>query len=329
MLKNILLGLFDILESDKIPVSKQVRSIQGLNDNMSSTSSNASRHVSYAGNSMGQPSTPASNRQDNAPSFLPLAPLPTKESTLVSLSRSQSISMPSSPANGNDWYKIKSINSNVPASTNVRNEVTTELVDLILKCLRKIGEDESFLPLFKGVFTALSEVDENRFTRKLDGRGRDILFTGMIVRMIRYLTEYVSIMIICDDVQWADSASIRVLETIHDACPRALMMLATRPIKDYNVTFIKELASFGSCAQITLNGLNGEEIGEIIINTFQSGIKRVSPEIIRVIQVRKLYMTGQIFFHLRSKLTHLIFHFSRIERAGIHFMSSKPTYFFF
>lgn len=286
MLKNILLGLFDILESEKIPVSKQVRSIQGLNDNMSSTSSSASRHLSYAGNSMGQSSTSAHNRQENTPTFLPLAPLPTKESTLVSLSRSQSISMPTSPANGNDWYKIKSTNLNVsPTSTNVRNEVTTELVDLILKCLRKIGEDESFLPLFKGVFTALSEVDENRFTRKLDGRGRDILFSGLIVRMIRYLTEYVSIMIICDDVQWADSASIRVLETIHDACPRALMMLATRPIKDYNVTFIKELASFGSCAQITLNGLNGEEIGEIIINTFQSGIKRVSPEIIRVIQV--------------------------------------------
>jgi predicted ATPase len=211
--------------------------------------------------------------------------------------------MPTSPANGNDWYKIKSTNSNVsPTSTNVRNEVTTELVDLIMKCLRKIGEDEAFLPLFKGVFTALSEVDENRFTRKLDGRGRDILFTGLIVRMIRYLAEYVSIMIICDDVQWADSASIRVLETIHDACPRALMMLATRPIKDYNVTFIKELASFGSCAQITLNGLNGEEIGDIIINTFQSGIKRVSPEIIRVIQVCTLrnLISYRSWYHLQA-----------------------------
>lgn len=83
----------------------------------------------------------------------------------------------------------------------VRNEITTELVDLILKCLRKAGEDESYLPLFKGVFTALGDVDENRLTLKLDGRGRDILFTGLIVRMIRYITEYVSIMIVCDDVQ--------------------------------------------------------------------------------------------------------------------------------
>ena len=120
----------------------------------------------------------------------------------------------------------------------------------------------------------------------------------------------------------ADSASIRVLETIHDACPRALMMLATRPIKDYNVTFIKELCSFGSCAQITLNGLNGDEIGEIIINTFQSGVKRVSPEIIRVIQVGSLFESESIL-HMLCSLIHLLSQSCRTELVAIHYMSSE------
>lgn len=206
VLKNILLGLFEILEQDKIPISNHPRSIQGLNDNLSSNTSNGARLSTYIGNGAG-PSAPQSNsvstNAGNAPTFLPLAPMPTKESQMPNLSRSQSLTVSSSTVGG-DWYKLKPMNSAVsPAgvSAQVRNEVTTELIDLILKCLRKAGEDESYLPLFKGVFTTLGDVEENRFTRKLDGRGRDILFTGLIVRMIRYITEYVSIMIVSDDVQ--------------------------------------------------------------------------------------------------------------------------------
>jgi predicted ATPase len=85
----------------------------------------------------------------------------------------------------------------------------------------------------------------------------------------------------------ADSASIRILQHVHEQCQRVLLVLATRPVKDYNVTFIKNFRETGTSEEIKLNGLSATEIGEIILQTFQTtGVTSVSPEIVRVIQKR-------------------------------------------
>jgi hypothetical protein len=71
-----------------------------------------------------------------------------------------------------------------------------------------------------------------------------------------------------------------------------MLVLATRPVKDYNVTFINGFRESGSTEEIALNGLGADEIGDIILHTFQNagvsrdGVKSVSPEIVRVIQKR-------------------------------------------
>lgn len=78
---------------------------------------------------------------------------------------------------------------------------THEIVDLITRCLRICGEEDGFLPLFKVVFNTLSDVEDNRYTRRLDGRARDILLTGLITRMVRYVSEHVNLVFISDDVQ--------------------------------------------------------------------------------------------------------------------------------
>lgn len=85
----------------------------------------------------------------------------------------------------------------------------------------------------------------------------------------------------------ADSASIRLLQHIHEHCQRTMLILATRPVKDYNVAFINNFRATGYSEEIELNGLGAAEIGEIILQTFQAvGVKSVSPEIVRVIQKR-------------------------------------------
>lgn len=74
---------------------------------------------------------------------------------------------------------------------------------------------------------------------------------------------------------------------MHEQCQRVLLILATRPVKDYSVAFIKNFRETGSSEEIKLNGLGAAEIGEIILHTFQTaGVKSVSPEIVRVIQKR-------------------------------------------
>ncbi|RCI02739.1 hypothetical protein CU098_006304, partial [Rhizopus stolonifer] len=167
------------------------------------------------------------------------------------------------------------------------SESSHELIELITRCLKKCGEEEDFLPLFKVVFSNLSSLSDNRATRRLDVRGRDILLTGVTTRMIRYVSEHIGLVFISDDVQWADSASIRLLQHIHDHCQKVLLILATRPVKDYNVTFISKFSEAGIFREIQLNGLGVTEIAQIILKTFQtSDVKNISPEIVSVIQKR-------------------------------------------
>jgi hypothetical protein len=51
------------------------------------------------------------------------------------------------------------------------------------------------------IFGSIGETEENKYTRRLDGRGRDILLTGVITRMVKYVSEIMPIVLICDDVQ--------------------------------------------------------------------------------------------------------------------------------
>ncbi|KAF7723985.1 hypothetical protein EC973_001445 [Apophysomyces ossiformis] len=250
LVKNLLLLLFDIIDSDKVPQNSRKR--------ISHLSSSVHPHITtISSNGMGG-STP---------------------------STASSISFP-----GNRFRRLTS-GSNVTRSsygcTSMRSpDVPNEIAELIIRCLRKCGEDEGFLPLFKVVFANLSDLEENKYTCRLDGRGRDVLLIGVIYRMIRYVSEHIGLVFICDDVQWADSASIRILQQIHEHCQNVLLILATRPIKDYNVTFVKEFCATGFSEEIPLNGLGTDEIGEIILQTFETGVSKVSQKIVNVIQKR-------------------------------------------
>lgn len=75
-------------------------------------------------------------------------------------------------------------------------------------------------------------------------------------------------------------------------------MMATRPMRDYNVTFIEQYRAIGSYEEIELNGLGEAEIGEIILQNFDSGVSRISPEIVKVIQV--CYCSFDVYFFLFS-----------------------------
>lgn len=249
--KNALLALFEVIDSDQVPQNTKRRShyLSGSSGAFSTTADSTSN----AATSVDSPSS----------SVFP-APLTPKENTNPETSYSGS----------------RDAETTIP-------EFSNETTELITRCLRICGEEEELLPLFKAVFTALSDLPDNRHTQRLDSRGRDILLCGLVTRMVKYVADHVGLVFVLDDVQWADSASIRLLHQVHEHCQKALIIVATRPIKDYNVTFTNELRETGSYEEIDLNGLGATEIGEIILQTFQtSGVASVSPEIVRVIQKR-------------------------------------------
>lgn len=285
-----MLALFEIIDSDKIPA-------KGTNKSDSNSQTTDSSYQGF--NQPNQPSAAGSIR---------------------SLNSSPSHSTTSFP-NSKDWFKkLHSRNSMAPSSigSNASHvDLSGEMLQLITRCLQKCGEESGYMPLFKVIFTSLNDVNENRYTRLLDGRARDILLTGVISRMVHYVSKHVGLLFICDDVQCkfnyqkltfktlnlhedlgADTASIRMLQYIHEHCQKILIVMATRPIKDYNVSFIEEYRATGSYQEIGLNGLGDVEIGEIILQNFDSGVHRISPEIVRVIQVSvEIIFRVHIFLH--------------------------------
>ncbi|KAI9478765.1 MAG: hypothetical protein EXX96DRAFT_572195 [Benjaminiella poitrasii] len=274
LVKNILLSLFDIIESDQIPQNskRKVSCLAGSSGNYT----NDSIYSHFQSN--GETSVASSNS-----SVMPSSPTAT--------------TTPRDSSNYSSSQQFETIRQtmagiNAPEPSGVDNEAehlegSYDIVDLITRCLRICGEEEGLLPLFKVIFATLADIKDNKYTQRLDGRGRDILLTGTITRMIKYVSEHVGLVFISDDVQWADSASIRLLQHIHEHCQRVLLVLATRPVKDYSVTFIKTFRETGYSKEIELNGLGATEIAEIILQTVQiAGVTSVSPEIVRVIQKR-------------------------------------------
>ena len=80
-------------------------------------------------------------------------------------------------------------------------EKASDVADLIVRCLQKCGESTSCLPLFKMIFASLSDIDENRYTRQLDARARDILLAATIARLVQFVSKHIGLVFICDDVQ--------------------------------------------------------------------------------------------------------------------------------
>ncbi|CAO3667120.1 unnamed protein product [Rhizopus stolonifer] len=263
LLRNIMMTLLEVIDSEKIPHKSTLR-----------TSSYSNSTFSSSNNSLHTPSQ----------SY----PLEGEENSRDSSSSSASAS--SNFIRSRDWFRRLASHTSMPHSSFVSpsNHVdnNNEMFDLIRRCLCKCGEEEGYIPLFKAIFTKLNDVDENRYTRLLDGRARDILLTGVITRMAHYSSKYVGIVFICDDVQWADSASLNILQHIHEHCQRIMLLMATRPVRDYDLTFLELYKNVGSCEEILLNGLSEDEIGEIILQNFDTGVRKVNKEIVKVVQKR-------------------------------------------
>jgi hypothetical protein len=184
LVKNILLALFEIIDSGQVP-------------------QNAKRKVPYLTGSGGIHLNESMQSQSNAGTSV-------ASSTASSVVPSPTTTKDSN-SNHNENIRLTMLGSNIsrmsveePEDDQEQQQAEAsgnELIELITRCLRICGEEDGFLPLFKVVFAALADLEDNKYTHRLDGRGRDILLTGLITRMIRYVSEHVGLVFISDDVQ--------------------------------------------------------------------------------------------------------------------------------
>lgn len=192
LVKNILLALFEIIDSDQVPCNPKRR----LSHFTSSTANYA--HDSPQSFGIGIDNSGVSSLSPSLPSSVssPTTLATIKEIQLPASNNLPTTQQSTSYVNNSRISPEDEVieHENLPESTN-------ELVELITHCLRKCGEEEEFLPLFKVVFTTLADLQDNIATQRLDVRGRDLLLTGVITRMIRYVSEHTGLVFISDDVQ--------------------------------------------------------------------------------------------------------------------------------
>lgn len=108
---------------------------------------------------------------------------------------------------------------------------------------------------------------------------------------------------------------------MHNICQKALIVLATRPFKDYDVSFVKDLTKTGIYTNIVLKGLDEEEIGRVVLQSFPANVKKVHPSILHLIQV-----TLAVAKNLAMRFNINLFLY-RNAPAETHCMSSKLLYY--
>ncbi|KAI8139465.1 hypothetical protein BJV82DRAFT_521836 [Fennellomyces sp. T-0311] len=217
-------------------------------------------------------------------SMLKPAPTPDPECTIEVSEENDSLSMRS----GSLLRRLHSSKARLP-SISVRNSQEAfqcELSATIVRCLRKCGEDDSYLPLFKAMFPALSDIQENQYTRRLDPRTSDRILCNLVLRMVQHVSEHQNLVLFCDDIQWADAASVICLKQLHLVCSKTLIIIATRPPRDYHVSFVEDMRKTGSFEHVTLSGLDADDIGSVVLRSFSDDVQKISPAIIRAIQKR-------------------------------------------
>lgn len=169
-----MLAVFDIIDSDAIPAKKP----------------KADTHSQTTGSSYQGFIVQSTNRSSTG--------------SIESFSSSPSPSTASFP-NSKDWFKRLASNTSVSPSSlgsgSNNTDSNNEMIELISRCLQKCGEEDGYMPLFKVIFTTLTDVSENRYTRLLDGRAKDILLTGVITRIVHYASKHVQLVFICNDMQ--------------------------------------------------------------------------------------------------------------------------------
>ncbi|ORX50236.1 hypothetical protein DM01DRAFT_1409225 [Hesseltinella vesiculosa] len=296
MTKNLVLTLLEIMDSDLIPPINPLSEAETSTDDVSDQSFAATMLASHQrlstllmsqdlerDNKLELPMDRAADRpptppMDDCPSH------PSQESH-ESLQEKGPASI---------HHSVSSTPSNTPLFHS--KDVNLKLLQQVRRCLVKFNEREALLPLFRDLNIGLNDLEENKYTRNLDSRGRDILLNGLILRMVDHVSHYVNLIFVCDDMQWADQASIRLLFLVHEECPRVLMVFASRLPADYDLSFIDDFYRVGSHAEIALNGLDSLDIADIIIRSFGPGVTHVDPSIIKVVQERTkgnpLYVTN-------------------------------------
>lgn len=87
-----------------------------------------------------------------------------------------------------------------------------------------------------------------------------------------------------------------MLHLIHEVCQRVLLVIATRPAREYSTPMTDELRKSGTVLKINLHGLTHDnDIAAVILQSFPKDVTRVSPTIMKMVKVIILYFQWIVY----------------------------------
>ncbi|KAF9346006.1 hypothetical protein BGX26_002527 [Mortierella sp. AD094] len=157
----------------------------------------------------------------------------------------------------------------------------TRMQALINLALQKMGESNDAMHDLYGIVDALSSDD---YAPVMDDRDDQIL-SDFIVRILNYASAYVKIIVMFEDVQWSDNKSLHIIQVIHECCPNVLVVIFSRPQRDYGGNVLRSITGHSKHLEISLEGLKRREIEFALLKAFEdNGVTKISPEVIELVQ---------------------------------------------
>ncbi|KAG0355333.1 hypothetical protein BGZ54_001207 [Gamsiella multidivaricata] len=198
-------------------------------------------------------------------------------------------------ASNRPWHSSFGSSEDVPFSPEINqydrpsgpnSTSRTKLEALINICLDKLGSNKRNLttPVLYDIIAGISSDDP---TPVIDPE-EDHILSEFIVRTLNYACRYVKTIVMFRDIQWCDYKSLNIIQAIHERCPSVLIVLFSRPLRDYgDSNTLKAISNHPSHLEITLEGLRRREIEQALLRAFQDkGVTRISPEIMDLVQER-------------------------------------------
>ncbi|KAF9923508.1 hypothetical protein FBU30_006445 [Linnemannia zychae] len=257
--KFLLLGLFDIMRKQEIPYARKANLEVGVTFEQSS---------SYDSQTL-TPSTAASTivnggLDDN------FVETPDSCSGFYSpLSSQFAHSARSSMVINSPWdLAFSPTTSQYGEYTPTKRSSTyiTKLQELINVSLQKMGEGDNMMHLLHDIIAALSSDNSAPVMSDRD----DDMLADFIVRMLNYAR--------------TDRKSLDIIQVIHERCPSVLVVIFSRPQRDYGNSPLFRITGHGKHLEIVLEGLKRREIEVALLKTFEDkNVSRINPAVIDLV----------------------------------------------
>ncbi|KAF9341632.1 hypothetical protein BGZ91_005556 [Linnemannia elongata] len=271
--KFLLLGLFDIMRKREIPYAGRTHLDLGI----------AFGQANYESQNL-TPTTMASTIISGGPDESVTGTPCSANSFYSPISSHFGPSVRSSMVSSSPWDLSLSPTISQyddPTPTKRSSTYITKLQSLINVSLQKMGEGDEMMHMLHDIIAALSSDNSAPVMNDRD----DQMLADFIVRMLNYASSFVKIIVMFEDVQWTDNKSLHIIQVIHERCPAVLVVIFSRPQRDYGSNPLHGLTGHAKHLEIALEGLKRREIELALLKTFEDkNVTRINPAVIELVQ---------------------------------------------